>query len=90
METYADFFDRDGFTNMWGRSGIYRNAATGILLNIPIMYFLIPGYAVALVLTFVVPEMFTAIAFDSGGVASGPLTSSFVLPLAIGICNCVC
>lgn len=28
METYPDFFDRDGFTNMWGRSGIYRNAAT--------------------------------------------------------------
>lgn len=28
METYADFFDRDGFTNMWGRSNIYRNAAT--------------------------------------------------------------
>ncbi|MDF2871670.1 MAG: hypothetical protein K0R05_3245 [Anaerocolumna sp.] len=28
METYGDFFDRDGFTNMWGRSNIYRNAAT--------------------------------------------------------------
>ena len=50
-------------------------------------YLLIPGYAIALGLLFFVPKIFTAIAFDSGGVASGPLTSSFVLPLAIGICN---
>lgn len=60
-----------------------------ILLNIPIMYFLIPGYAVALILTFVVPEMFTAIAFDSGGVASGAMTASFLMPLALGVCSSV-
>ncbi len=58
-----------------------------ILLNIPILYFLIPGYGIALILTFFVPDMFTAIAFDAGGVASGAMTSSFVLPLAIGACS---
>ncbi len=60
-----------------------------ILLNIPIMYFLIPGYLIALVLTFFVPEMFTAIAFDSGGVASGAMTASFLMPLALGLCEAV-
>ena len=60
-----------------------------ILLNIPIMYFLIPGYLIALVLTFVVPDMFTAIAFDSGGVASGAMTASFLMPLALGVCSSV-
>ena len=60
-----------------------------ILLNIDIMYFLIPGYLIALVLTFIVPEMFTAIAFDSGGVASGAMTASFLMPLALGVCSSV-
>ena len=60
-----------------------------IILNIPIMYFLIPGYAIALILTFFVPDMFTAIAFDSGGVASGAMTASFLLPLALGLCTSV-
>lgn len=60
-----------------------------ILLQIPIMYFLIPGYIVALVLTFVVSDMFTAIAFDSGGVASGAMTASFLMPLALGVCSAV-
>ncbi len=60
-----------------------------ILLNIPIMYFLVPGYLIALVLTFVVPDMFTAIAFDSGGVASGAMTASFLMPLALGVCSSV-
>ena len=60
-----------------------------IILDIPIMYFLIPGYAIALILTFVVPEMFTAIAFDSGGVASGAMTASFLMPLALGVCQAV-
>lgn len=60
-----------------------------IVFNIPIMYFLIPGYAVAIILTFFVPDMFTAIAFDSGGVASGAMTASFLMPLALGVCNAV-
>ena len=60
-----------------------------IVFHIPIMYFLIPGYLIALVLTFIVPDIFTAIAFDSGGVASGAMTASFMLPLALGVCGAV-
>ena len=55
-----------------------------IVLGIPVMYILIPGYLLAIVLSFFVPPIFTAIAFDSGGVASGPMTAAFLLPLAIG------
>jgi hypothetical protein len=58
-----------------------------ILLRIPIMYILIPGYALSLGLTFFVPKIFTGIAFDSGGVCSGPMTSTFLLPLAMGACE---
>ena len=60
-----------------------------ILLHIPIMYFLIPTYVISLALAFVVPDIFTAVAFDSGGVASGAMTSGFVLPLALGLCRAV-
>ena len=60
-----------------------------ILLHIPILYFLIPFYLIALGLTFVVPDIFTAVAFDSGGVASGAMTTSFILPFALGICEAV-
>ncbi|MDR0301354.1 MAG: DUF1538 domain-containing protein [Treponema sp.] len=58
-----------------------------ILFSIPIMYILIPGYIFALMLTFFVPPIFTGIAFDSGGVCSGPMTSTFLLPFAMGACN---
>ena len=51
-----------------------------------LLYYLIPGYLISLGLSFFVPKLYTAIAFDSGGVASGPLTSSFILPLTIGAC----
>ena len=57
-----------------------------IIVGFPIIYYLIPGYIISLGLSFFVPKLYTAIAFDSGGVASGPLTSSFILPLAIGAC----
>ncbi len=57
-----------------------------VITGIPILYFLIPGYAIAIGLSFFVPKMFTAIAFDSGGVASGPMTATFLLPLAQGAC----
>ena len=60
-----------------------------ILLGINIMVFLIPGYALALILMFFVPPIFTSIAFDSGGVASGPMTATFLLPLAMGACTAV-
>jgi hypothetical protein len=58
-----------------------------VLTGISIMYFMLPGYIIALVLAFFVPKTFTAIAFDSGGVASGPLTASFMLPFAMGACS---
>ncbi len=55
-----------------------------VLTGISIMWFLIPGYVISIVLSFFVPKIFTGIAFDSGGVASGPMTATFVLPFAIG------
>ncbi|MDR0498015.1 MAG: DUF1538 domain-containing protein [Treponema sp.] len=58
-----------------------------ILFHIPIMWILIPGYFFALVLTIFVPRIFTGIAFDSGGVCSGPMTSTFLLPFAMGTCE---
>lgn len=64
-------------------------AMTRVLTGISIMWLLIPGYAIALVLTFFVPKIFTAIAFDSGGVASGPMTATFLLPFAMGACGAI-
>ena len=57
-----------------------------IVCGFSLLYYLIPGYLLSLGLSFFVPGLYTSIAFDSGGVASGPLTSSFILPLAIGAC----
>ncbi len=57
-----------------------------IFLGFNLLYYLIPGYLLSLGLSFFVPGIYTAIAFDSGGVASGPLTSGFLLPLAVGVC----
>lgn len=58
-----------------------------VMTALPLLMFLIPGYALALGLSFVVPPVFTAIAFDSGGVASGTMTAAFLLPLTMGICE---
>lgn len=60
-----------------------------VLTGISIMWFLLPGYSIAIGLSFFVPKIFTSIAFDSGGVASGPLTSTFLLPLAMGASSAV-
>ena len=57
-----------------------------IVFDFNILYYVIPGYFISLGLSFFVPGIYTAIAFDSGGVASGPLTSGFILPLSIGAC----
>ena len=57
-----------------------------IIFDFSILFYVIPGYLISLGLSFFVPGIYTAIAFDSGGVASGPLTSGFILPLAIGAC----
>lgn len=61
-------------------------SAIRVIFDFSILYYLIPGYFLSLGLSFFVPKLYTAIAFDSGGVASGPLTSSFILPFLIGIC----
>lgn len=58
-----------------------------VLTGISILWFIVPGYFIALTLTFFVPKLFTAIAFDSGGVASGPMTATFLLPFAMGACE---
>lgn len=55
-----------------------------VLTGISLFWFLIPGYTTALILTFFVPDIYTAIAFDSGGVASGPMTATFMLQFFMG------
>ncbi len=57
-----------------------------VVYGFSVLYYLIPGYFISLGLSFFVPKLYTAIAFDSGGVASGPLTSTFILPFIIGVC----
>ena len=58
-----------------------------VILGFPIIWILVPGYAAALILSFFVPEIYTALAFDSGGVASGPMTATFMLQFMIGACT---
>ncbi len=58
-----------------------------VIFGFSVLYYLIPGYFLSLGLSFFVPKLYTAIAFDSGGVASGPLTSTFILPFLIGVCS---
>ncbi|MBR5881722.1 MAG: DUF1538 domain-containing protein [Clostridia bacterium] len=60
-----------------------------VLTGVSIMWFLIPGYSIALLLTIIVPSPFPSIAFDAGGVASGPMTAAFLLPFAMGACKAV-
>ena len=60
-----------------------------ILTGIPLMWFMIPGYAISLLISFFVPPLYTGVAFDSGGVASGPMTTTFLLPFAVGACTAV-
>ena len=57
-----------------------------IIFDFSLVYYVIPGYFISLALSLFVPPVYTAIAFDSGGVASGPMTSGFILPLATGVC----
>lgn len=72
------------FSMAIGTSLAVGTALLRVLYQIPLHYFLVPGYLLALVLTFFSPKIFTSIAFDSGGVASGPMTATFLLPLALG------
>ena len=88
---------RSGFTVMARLVGLVKPLAGYMLLaiamglamlrvvtGISILWFLVPGYAIALILSFFVPDIYTAVAFDSGGVASGPMTATFMLQFAIG------
>lgn len=60
-----------------------------VLTGISIMPFLLTGYLISLIISFYVPHIYTGIAFDSGGVASGPMTSTFMLPFAMGACEAI-
>ena len=64
-------------------------AMVRVLTGVSILWFLIPGYTFAIAISLIVPKLFTAIAFDAGGVASGPMTATFLLPLAQGACIAV-
>ncbi len=64
-------------------------AMVRVLTGVSILWFVVPGYVIALAMSFFVPPIFTAIAFDSGGVASGPMTATFMLPFAMGACEAV-
>ena len=64
-------------------------AMVRVVYDISIWYFLIPSYLIAVILSFIVPKMFTGIAFDSGGAVSGALTSTFLVPFAIGAANII-
>ena len=57
-----------------------------IVFDFSLAYYLVPGYFISLALSLFVPPVYTAIAFDSGGTASGPMTSGFILPFATGVC----
>ena len=57
-----------------------------IVFDFSLVYYVVPGYFISLALSLFVPPVYTAIAFDSGGVASGPMTSGFILPFATGAC----
>lgn len=58
-----------------------------IITEMNILYLVIPGYLISIILMYFTPEMFVAIAFDSGGVSVGTMASVFVLPFAIGVCT---
>ena len=60
-------------------------AALRAVFQFSVLYIIVPGYAIVLALSFFTPDIYTAIAFDSGGTASGPMSASFVLPMIIGI-----
>jgi hypothetical protein len=60
-----------------------------VITGISIWWVLLPGYGLAIVLSFFVPKIFTAVAFDSGAVASGPMTATFLLPFTMGACAAV-
>ena len=69
-----------------GVGGAIALSLVRIIFDFSLAYYIVPGYFISLALSLFVPPVYTAIAFDSGGVASGPMTSGFILPFAIGAC----
>ena len=69
-----------------GVGGAITLSMVRIIFDFSLVYYIVPGYFISLALSLFVPPVYTAIAFDSGGVASGPMTSGFILPFAIGVC----
>ena len=69
-----------------GVGGAIALSMVRIIYDFSLVYYIVPGYFISLALSLFVPPVYTAIAFDSGGVASGPMTSGFILPLATGVC----
>ena len=57
-----------------------------VKLGFNLLYIIVPGYILAFFLSFIVPDIYFAIAVDAGGVISGPMNSTFILPFAIGAC----
>lgn len=72
-----------------GVAGAVALSMARVLTGVSIYFIIIPGYALALILSRFVSPVLVGIAFDSGGVASGPMTSTFLLPLAMGACTAV-
>jgi len=60
-----------------------------VKLGFSLMYIIVPGYALAFFISFLVPDIYSAISFDAGGVVSGPMNSTFILPFAIGACYAI-
>lgn len=60
-----------------------------LIPNLQLWHFLLPGYAFSILLMYFVPKLFVGIAFDSGGVASGPMTASFILAFSQGVASAI-
>lgn len=60
-----------------------------VIAGIPLWYFIIPGYLLVFLLARFSKDSFTAIAFDSGGVATGPMTVTFILSMVVGVATVI-
>lgn len=60
-----------------------------ILTEVNILYFLVPLYAIALIMMKFTPKLFVGLAYDSGGVSGGALTSAFLTPMTLGMAQAV-
>ncbi|MBP5301388.1 MAG: DUF1538 domain-containing protein [Bacilli bacterium] len=61
-----------------------------VVCDFSVLYYIVPGYILAMILSCFTPNIYFGIAFDSGGVTSGSLSSAFILPFIIGVANYTC